>query len=39
MTDAAIVVDHVGIKFALGRRRKIGVKDFLIQGPESVGNR
>jgi hypothetical protein len=28
----AIVVKDVGIKFAINRRRRIGVKDLLIQG-------
>jgi ABC-2 type transport system ATP-binding protein len=31
-SDEAIVVKDVGIKFALNRKRRIGVKDLLIQG-------
>jgi ABC-2 type transport system ATP-binding protein len=30
--EAAIVVDDVGIKFAINRRRRIGVKNLLIEG-------
>jgi ABC-2 type transport system ATP-binding protein len=32
----AIVVNDVGIKFALNRRRRIGVKDLLLQGSKAT---
>jgi ABC-2 type transport system ATP-binding protein len=35
MSDA-IVVNDVGIKFALNRRRRIGVKDLLVQGSKAA---
>jgi ABC-2 type transport system ATP-binding protein len=34
--DNAIVVNDVGIKFALNRRRRIGVKDLLLQGSRAT---
>src|SRR6201995_2526467 len=32
----AIVLDNVGIKFAINRRRRIGVKDLLLQGSRAT---
>lgn len=35
--DNAIVVNNLGIKFALNRKRRLSVKDLFVQGPKAAG--
>lgn len=36
MTEAAIEISDIGVMFALNRRRRLGVKDLLLEGPRAT---